>query len=232
MAEDAVDAAVAGLPGRAGLAHGPPAAGRRARDWDDRPRRRAAARRRRAGCRRRPSSGCCTGTATGSATSSSWPATDPALARPLTGAPGLPGRRGGARGHRRGRAAPGRRADPAHPDLDRDRAPRRGVRARGRRADGAACSAGTTSAPAREVAHYRPGWRRSGSRSGCPTTRPRTRPGWARPTSAARRLTGAALSGGPLERRHSANRGRPVTFSHDVAAQQRASGSTRGAAAP
>ena len=38
---------------------------------------------------------------------------------------GIPGRRGGVRGPGRGRAAPRRRAHPAHPDLDRDAAPRR-----------------------------------------------------------------------------------------------------------
>ena len=54
---------------------------------------------------------------------------DPALARPLAGAPGLPGRRGRARGPRRGRAAPRRRPDPPDPRVDRDRAPRRRVRA-------------------------------------------------------------------------------------------------------
>ncbi len=41
--------------------------------------------------------------------------------------PGVPGRRGDVRGPGRGRAAPGRRADPAYPDLLRDRAPRRRV---------------------------------------------------------------------------------------------------------
>ena len=40
---------------------------------------------------------------------------------------GVPGRRGRLRGAGRGRAAPGRRADPAYPDLDRDRAPGRRV---------------------------------------------------------------------------------------------------------
>ena len=86
MAEDAVDAAVAGLPGvpASRTAH-LPLVGRA--PVGRRPRRGAAAGRRLGPAGGGRSSGCCTATATGSATSWSWPASDPALARPLTGAP-------------------------------------------------------------------------------------------------------------------------------------------------
>ena len=122
-------------------------------------------------------------------------AADPALAAPLRRRAGVPGRRGGVRGAGRGRAAPRRRADPAHPDLDRDRPPRRRVGRARRRGDGRGARLGRGGAGPRGRALPGPGRRPSGSRSRCPTTSPPTPPGSAPRTSAAPSATSDDLAG-------------------------------------
>ena len=86
MAEDAVDAAVAGFPAvpASRTAHLPLVGAQR---WADVRDIGGGARGRRPGCPRRPSPGCCAGTATRSARSSPWPAPTPRWPGPLDGAP-------------------------------------------------------------------------------------------------------------------------------------------------
>ena len=92
---------------------------------------------------------------------------------------GLPARRDRLRGLARGRPAPRRRADPAHPDLDRDLRPR--ASARSRRPPGwwLRCWAGARSRSSARSSTTASGSRPSGRASACPTTRPPTPPGWA-----------------------------------------------------
>ena len=66
----------------------------------------------------------------------------------------LPARRDRLRRHARGRPAPERRADPAHPHLDRDLGPRARRGRGGRRAARAGRSAGTKEQTEREIEYY------------------------------------------------------------------------------
>ena len=83
--------------------------------------------------------------------SSTWPGADPALAPPLAGAPDYLAAEVVHAAPPRA-PAPGGRADPADPDLDRDRPPGRGHRP-GRRADGGVLGLGRRRT-AREIEHY------------------------------------------------------------------------------
>ena len=82
--------------------------------------------------------------------------------RAAAGHRGLPAGRGGVRGQPRGRPAPGRRAGPAHPGLDRGLGPGRLGRAGGGPADGAAARLGRRPARQRDRALPGPGGRRAG----------------------------------------------------------------------
>ena len=103
------------------------------------------------------------------------------LGEPLGGRRRLPARRGRLRRHPRGCPAPGGRARPPHPDLDRDLRPRHRRASTRSPSSWPRCSAGRTSQvdaggralPAR-------GSTRSGRARRCPTTRPPTPPAWGR----------------------------------------------------
>ena len=182
MAKDAVDAAVHGLDAkvpRVGAPSEVPLLGAEgyAALWN----RAARAGRGSPGCTWRASSTCCGRYGSLIDEVLDLVAADPTLGEPLAGRRGLPARRGRLRGLARGRPAPRRRADPAHPDLDRDLRPRASARcAGGRRADGAGARLERRAGRPRGRALPQAGRGRAGDPAACPTTRPPTRPGWAR----------------------------------------------------
>ena len=106
----------------------------------------------------------------------------------------------------RGRAAPRRHPDPAHPHLDRDLRPGPGLGPAGRRAGGAGARLGPGHGRRRGRALPRAGRGRAASRRSSPTTRPPTRPGSARPRCAGWGWSGPPDSGQavgmPCTRRH------------------------------
>ena len=87
----------------------------------------------------------------------------PALGEPLPGADDSPGGRGRPCRLARGRAAPRRRADAAHADLDRDQGSRPGGRDAGGGADVRSAGAGTRSRPPPRSRSSASGWRPSGA---------------------------------------------------------------------
>ena len=172
------------------------------------------------GCRRTPSSGCCTATATASATSWSSARRRPGAGPAATGAPDY-------------LAAEVVHAVTAEGALHLDdvltrrtrvsiETAHRGVESapRGRRADGAALLGWDGSAPRARSSTTRRGWRPSGSRSGCPTTAPPTRRGSARRTCGPAVLSARDPWSGGTTGRTWAGRGRPGSLRADVAAHE------------